>query len=825
MANIPGAGNVSPGAFVSVETLTKGASIPSGIRQSVLMGEGSRQERLVTSALGNGNDGLNPQYTSTNGSDGRHFKVGNNGQISVGALIENRSELFKNGIPLTLLESPITSSSFDNRFDARLDPSNGNIELQQAQLVDQGGEFFSPGGANVGNGTITNLSLVDVNAPTETWTIRCSSVRRDGYGVPIDGYARFFARGSVSGIVLDGYGNNVVWTSDGTVTSNNILTFAISEGGVAFSEGDTFVISVKSGVLLSGDSLSIRYIAEIDINNPRQFTDPNQFTFFHGSPSATNYLALGAQLEFANSTPGFFALQTAPSLPRRLSYILETSATGDSDSDDLQWALPLLTVPDFDSNINFFVTNPVTGIESQILPNKVPFYDPGITSNPDSFIFGAGYTYSYTVILEDSVQKSGEDGDVTSTGPTTAVLTSNAVDFNLSDLVPTRSIRIFNALNAVNNGIFTIVSINNGLLTISNPGGFVDESNLEFEVLDSTAQSSRVLFTDDLALSLGAILRATIVDEKDAAFFDAGWINAYEAAEKIDIDMVVPLPTQTISAIFANGKVHVETMSNIRNRHERILLIGAIRGLTPSNVLGTTLAAVEDIGILEGIQGDDVSEILSGDTEDLGNYDVQDSFGDSFRVVYFYPDEIIVQVGADKLAVSGYLMAAAAAGYLSANPNINEPLTNKGLAGFTILSTKLYPPLVVDNISSAGITLVQPIQGGGRVVWGKTTTTSGAAEEEEISIIFIRDRIAKDLRVAFAEFIGRAETPTFQQTLFARATAVMQSFLSRRLITDFKDLTVVRDEVEPRQWNIAVSVQPVYPVNWIYVKVNVGLLN
>src|SRR5690606_20291055 len=118
------------------------------------------------------------------------------------------------------------------------------------------------------------------------------------------------------------------------------------------------------------------------------------------------------------------------------------------------------------------------------------------------------------------------------------------------------------------------------------------------------------------------------------------------------------------------------TQSNIRNRHERILLIGAIDGLTPSNVLGITLAAVEDLGILEGIQGDDVSEILAGETEDLGNYDVQDSFGDSFRVVYFYPDEIVVQVGADRLTLPGYMIAPAAAGWFSANPNINEPLTN-----------------------------------------------------------------------------------------------------------------------------------------------------
>ena len=35
-----------------------------------------------------------------------------------------------------------------------------------------------------------------LNAPTEIWTIRCVSVRRDTNGDPVDGYAKFVAQGS-----------------------------------------------------------------------------------------------------------------------------------------------------------------------------------------------------------------------------------------------------------------------------------------------------------------------------------------------------------------------------------------------------------------------------------------------------------------------------------------------------------------------------------------------------------------------------------------------------------------------------------------------------
>lgn len=735
-ANFPGSTNAVPEAYSEVITNSRGASIPAGSRLAVIMGEGAREERVVASAVGGGNDGLDSTYSSTTGADGRHFLLGQ-GQ-TVAPIISNRTRLFKNGVELTVLEDAIDENTFDARYGARVDIDTGRIELQGASLVLQGAAYYSAGTNNTGNGTISGLTLEDIDAPAETWTIRCSSIRRDGYGEPVPGYAKFIARGSVSGTILDGYGTQIVWYSDGVPVSNTILEFAINEGSTPFREGDSFVIMVAGGALVARDSLSAIYISELDINDAELFTEMNAVTAKHGTPSATNRLSLGAQLAFSNAPPGIYTLQTAPSLPRRVSRSLVTSASGSAALSDLTFDLPLGVVPDSLSDVNFFVTNPVTKVESQLIPNKTAFYDTAITANPSLFVFGASYTYSYTVI-------------------------QNAVT-----------------------GICSI------------------------------------LFTDDLALASGASLRATVIDTRDADFYDAGWLNAYEAIEKIDIDVVVPLPSQTISTIFMNGKAHVINQSNIKSKHERVLFIGAIQGLDPENVTGVEAAAVEDIGVLEGIQGDSVAELLAGNDEDLADYGVQAAYGDTFRVVYFYPDEIVVQAGSANITVDGFFIAAAAAGWISGQPNVNEPLTNKTLGGFTILRSKLYSPLVIEDVASKGISLLQPVTGGGRVIWGKTTTLSGYPEEEEISIVFIRDRIAKSMRTAFRGYIGKAESDTFQATLFARATAAVQSFISQRLITDYRDLVVVRDAVEPRQWNVAVAVQPVYPVNWIYIRVDLG---
>ena len=818
-ANIPGATSVVPGTYSETRTIQRGVSVPVGVRLAVLIGEGLKEEVLVGSANGKGNDGFDPTYTTTSGSDGRHFLLGK-GQSVVAPVVSNRTRLFKNGIELRVFEHTIDGSFVG--YDVEVDPTTGQILMQGASLVDQGGRFYVPSGSNSGNGTISNLTLVDVNAPPETWTIRCSSIRRNSMGQPVDGYAKFIARGSVSGTLLDGYGNQITWQSNGQVVSNGVLSFAISEGGTPFIEGDNFVVMVQSGTLVSGDSLSARYISWLNLNDPEFFADLNALVSKHGQPSAENRLSLGAQLAWANGTPGVFTIQAKPSIPRRVSYSLVSSANGQNDIEDVTFELPVGVTPDADSNINFFVTDPVTKVETQIVPNKVAFY----TATQATFL--DDYVYSYTVVEDASVQKSGADGVLTSDGYVVdgyyAELASATVAFGLEDLSATRSLKIVNSLNG-NDGTYVITAIVAGKLRIKRATEFVDETAVQFDVLDSSSSSSRILWTRDMALSLGQALRCTVVDARDADFFDVGWTEAYSAAETINIDMVVPLPSQTISAVFQNGKVHVETQSDIRNKHERVLLIGAIQGLTPDNVIGTRPAAVENIGVLEGIQGDDVSEILVGNIEDLTNYSVQDAFGDSYRVMYFYPDQIVVQAGSSNILVDGFFIAAAAAGYFTGSTQIQEPLTNKRLAGFNILRNKLFSPLVVENIVGSGITLLTPVQVGGNVIWGKTTVNSFEPTEEEISIVFIRDRIAKAMRLAYSPYIGRAETPTFKATLFAVGQSLMQTFIQQRLITTYAGLTVNRDSVEPRQWNITVAVQPVYPTNWIYILINVGMLS
>ena len=671
------------------------------------------------------------------------------------------------------------------------------------------------------------------------------------HGAPIIEQASFTASGSVSGQLVDSYGQPYVWKSDGNTISNTVLTFAIFNISPShiFDTGDKFTIKVNSRVLKSRDHLEARYIAELDLNTPTLFTDANKLFQKHGSPSITNALSLGAQMAFENGASQVLALQAKPPLPRRMNQVVlapynsltgEGGASGNANADDLIFYINAPGKPDMDTGVHFFIVN-TNGVEEQIFPNKVDFYNPEITtafsdyeasgvSNQLMLKFmdpaQSGMPFSYTVVTDEKISFSANDGAVVPIGPgTTSSFTSASAKFTAEDVG--KQIDIHNTSTA-NNGRYEIFSVVDATTVVITRGliigSFVSETSVEWQLIDLDGTSQRVLLTTDLALAKNRGLRITYIDYKDADFYDANWFEALDKLETQDVQILVPLPSQTISAIQQAFRVHVEIMSSSYYKRERMLFTGAMEGLSIDNVTGVSMVAVEDIGVIEGIQGDDPEEILSGNIEDIADYDVKKAFGDSFRVVYFYPDQIVRVVSGERVFLPGYYLSAAAGGWVAGNPNIVMPLTYKVLSGFTILNDKMYKDVDLNRLGDSGITVVQPITGGGRVLHGKTTTQSGYPEEEEISIVFVRDQIAKTMRRSFTAYIGQPEDTSLAATLTSRAISLLSAFVSQGWITAYANLSVNRDDVEPRQWNISVQIQVSYPVCWIFIDVSVGTI-
>jgi hypothetical protein len=72
-------------------------------------------------------------------------------------------------------------------------------------------------------------------------------------------------------------------------------------------------------------------------------------------------------------------------------------------------------------------------------------------------------------------------------------------------------------------------------------------------------------------------------------------------------------------------------------------------------------------------------------------------------------------------------------------------------------------------------------------------------------------------------FIGSPEDPTLVASVTVKSIALLNSFVSQGLLTAYRNLSVSRDTVDPRQINIVVEVQPPYIINWIFADVSIGM--
>lgn len=847
MANIPGINTrVRPGVFVRQKVRSNTVSVAGGLRTALIMGEGLAEETLAFQAQGGGRDGVNPDFSgATNAPDGRHF------QISQIDLVPNRTQIRKNGIPLAVLEQPVDSDPFDSRFDVRVDPLTGRVQLQGARLVDVGTSagvplFYKKFATNVGNGSlgITESSLISATAPAEVWTVRCIAISRDGYGSAILGLAVFSVTGSVTGAVRNAAGDPIRWTSDGNTTSNGILDFAISEGSIPFSVGDKFTVQVNSGVLAAGDSLEALYIANSFINDPQEFLSPTDLFAKHGQPSAANTLSLGARLAFENGASSVIALQCKPPAPRKTSDLLLRAdnplstaiegATGDTDMEDCIFTINGGGTPDVDLAINVFVVNP-GGTEEQLgALSKFDFYDPALGTSMFTVYsnFVQTETNSYTVVELDEMLQEGSDGEVSTVLGDDFFQSPTAV-FSASDLG--KFIDVFDEGGTNTVGRYEILEVGDGygdlsIVKVSLVPGPISSAQsgagLRWQLVDASRKSSYFCLSQDvvnLNVTAGKGLRINYVDSDDSSFFDSNWLEGFRAAEQANAQFIVPLPTQTISNIFGAAKAHVIAQSNIINAQERILICGAINGLLPENLTGAEDAAVEDLAGLEGIQGDDPEEVLNGLVDDLANYSVYGAFGDTQRVVYMAPDQIVVRVGAESAVLSGYFAAPALAGYLSSKTVIAEPATNKTLVGFTIPRSRSYRPTVVNSLIGNGVCLLEPVATGGRIVHGITTSSSGAAEDEEISIVEIRDQVVRTLRNGLRGFIGRINSPTLLQELSGAVDKIMRGLVSQGMLTGYADVVVLVNPADARQVDVGVRAFPAGPLNYVFADVEFTL--
>lgn len=761
-----------------------------------------------------------------------------------------------NKTTLTVVTDSITVGTYTN-WDIRAT----NVLIDDPALLDanslptdSAGKFKSsdvgkqvlicPGGAFDGG-------LYTITAVTSARTVRLSS-----YSDPTIAFPEAIG---TNGITQGGLTFHLLET-------NGILLMGLSEGSVPFEVGDRFFVDVRSRSLARGDTLTANYIYQLDLNDPEYFTEANDLFNKHGTPSESNTLSLAAQMAFENGAPGILAVQCAPAVPRRTieTILTKVNSLGSggfvgsvAGLDDLLITIPRPTLglrngrPSTDSRVNIFVLRGNT--ETQIFPNKYPFYDSQLqtTTQLNNWISDPDNAFSYTIVnTPANVVGSGFLGSL-GVDVGGVYFETPEIDFNASDvgkriqfssmenpagtLYATPTAIATQLYGSGTHAYLTIVSVANDNKVYVDPDptktflGSLSFVDIQFIVTDPATNSddAALLLHQDLVtsgvLQQGDGIKVSYVDENDASFFDTNWFNAFEAMEAFESQIVVPVPTQNITGIFRAAVNHCENMSTIANRKERVAFIGAQKGLTTGAILGTQQLAIEDVGVLEGIQGDDPEEALSGNTEDLTNYKLSDNFS-SERAVFMYPDSIVRNVAGTNIALHGFYMAAAAAGWLSSKQNVAIPLTFKTLGGFTLTRDKVFRQTILNSLGAEGATVVQPVTGGGQVLAGRTTSQSGFVEDEEISIIFIRDTVKRTLRNSLKGFIGGVQSNDTTNLVSARVNSIMAGLVNQGLVTQYGNIRVEQDKVDPRQINVFLRFTPAYPINYVFIDIEVGVI-
>lgn len=750
---------------------------------------------------------------------------------------------------------------------------------QTTGLPDSDGSFTS---ADVGKTVMlcpgTNFAggRYTVSAVTSTRRLRVHELDDENEGFPDMETTGGTGLSGVNGLSDEGLTFHML-------ENNGIILLGMQEGSVAFEVGDKFYVDVNSRALASGDSLEANYIYEGDLNDPQFFTEAIDLFNKHGVPSEDNTLALGSQMAMENGAPGILAIQCKPPVPRRTTvtlleekdslgvggfsscYSVGTESGDACEVDDLRFVIPRpITglrngMPDPDSRVNIFFVR--DGEDIQLFPNKVAFYNSQLESDiqQGNWIDSSDNAFSYTIVNTGvDIVGNGDQGEIDE--DTTGVyFTTSEFDFDgahvghvivvtsLEDSAESWDTRsattaedeIATELGLLNNGVELIITAiaddSKVYVADNNDGedlsGLLSSSYEDVQYfikdLESSTQDGALLLHKDLvtsgALKEGDGIKISYIDENDADYFDTNWFNALEALEAADAQIMVPLPSQAISSIFRATVNHCENMSSVANRKERVAFIGAQKGVTSAALIGTEEVAVEDIGIIEGIQGDDPEEVLNGNVEDLVNFKLSDNYT-SNRCVFFFPDEIVRNVSGTNIALHGFYMAAAAAGYLSARQNVAIPLTHKSLSGFSLTRDKVFRQVTLNSLGNVGATVVEPVTGGGKVLAGRTTSNSGYVEDEEISIIFIRDMVKQVLRGSLKGYIGGVQSADTNNLVSARVNSIMSGLVTQGLITSYQNIRVEQDKVDPRQINVYLQFAPAYPINYIFIDIEVGVV-
>ena len=73
-------------------------------------------------------------------------------------------------------------------------------------------------------------------------------------------------------------------------------------------------------------------------------------------------------------------------------------------------------------------------------------------------------------------------------------------------------------------------------------------------------------------------------------------------------------------------------------------------------------------------------------------------------------------------------------------------------------------------------------------------------------------------------YIGGIQSADTNLLVQSRVSSIMAAMASQGLITTYKNIRVEQDKVDPRQINVYLQFSPAYPINYVFIDIEVGVI-
>jgi hypothetical protein len=222
-----------------------------------------------------------------------------------------------------------------------------------------------------------------------------------------------------------------------------------------------------------------------------------------------------------------------------------------------------------------------------------------------------------------------------------------------------------------------------------------------------------------------------------------------------------------------------------------------------------------------GIYGADKASTTAPDT-------LAASVGDA-RVVEVWPNQLLFNNGASNqnVTVGGYCLAAACAGILASNLP-QQGLTKQnvsGFAGIPLVVLALMTPSYKNQLSAAGVSVVESVPPGILQVRHGVSTLSTSVLTREISVTRASDFMLEGIigSLNAAGIIGSPITVTTQPNVHSIVQSALDGDVATGLIYSYTNLTTQIFSVNPTVLQVSFAYQPSYPLDYIVVTYTVNL--